>query len=176
MENTKMIAVAFPEAMQADKLRLEILNLQKEYLIELEDVVVANRDAESGKVKLHQATNLTAAGAVSGGFWGMLVGTIFLSPLVGMAVGAASGAISGSLADYGINDDFMKDLAKELPAGGSALFLLVRSATGDKVLDKIKGFGGTVIHSSLTKEQEARLQQALSDTKAKNEEATTSPA
>ena len=58
-------------------MRAELVKLQKEYLIEMEDVVVVTND--KGKVKLHQAVNLTAAGAVGGTFWGMLIGMIFLT-------------------------------------------------------------------------------------------------
>nr|WP_232017751.1 DUF1269 domain-containing protein [Cereibacter sphaeroides] len=57
----------------------------------MEDVVVVTRDAE-GKVKLHQAVNLTAAGAVGGSFWGLLIGLLFLNPLLGLAVGAGAGS------------------------------------------------------------------------------------
>ena len=61
--------------------------MQKEYLIDMGDFVVVTKD-DKGKVKLHQAKNLTALGAVSGGLWGTLIGLIFLNPLLGAAVGA----------------------------------------------------------------------------------------
>ena len=72
--------------------------MQKDYLIDLEDAVVAVKD-QKGKVRLHQAVNVTAAGAVSGGFRGALVGMLFLNPLLGMAMGATAGAVSGALTD-----------------------------------------------------------------------------
>ena len=100
-------------------------------------------------MKLHQAVNLTAAGAVSGGFWGSLIGLIFLNPLLGLAVGAGAGAVSGALSDLGINDQFMKDLAATMTPGSSALFVLVRKATPDKVLEEIKGSGGKVLKTSV---------------------------
>src|SRR5204863_3665531 len=99
--------------------------LQAQYLIEMEDAVVVTRDAK-GKVQLHQALNLTAAGAASGGFWGMLIGMLFLNPLAGLAIGAGSGALSGKFADIGINDQFMKELGARMTPGSSALFVLVR--------------------------------------------------
>jgi uncharacterized membrane protein len=137
------------------------MKLQKEYLIELEDAVVVTRD-EKGKPKLDQAMNLTAAGAVGGSFWGLLIGAIFLNPLLGMAVGAGAGALSGKLSDIGINDDFMKELGQTLQPGCSALFVLVRKSTPDKVLERLQGFGGTVLKTSLTKDREEELQKALS--------------
>jgi len=72
-----LIVVGYDDLYKAEEVRLKLRRLQSEYLIDLEDAVVAVKDAK-GKVKLHQAVNLTAAGAVSGGFWGSLVGLIFL--------------------------------------------------------------------------------------------------
>ncbi|SHN55265.1 DUF1269 domain-containing protein [Desulfovibrio litoralis] len=159
-----LIVVSYPDAFKAEEVRLTLEKLQLSYLIDLEDAVVAVKD-KNGKVKLHQITNLTAAGAVSGGFWGMLVGLIFLNPLLGAAVGASAGAASGALADIGINDKFMKDLASTLQNNTSALFILVRSVTVDKVLPEIEKYGGTIIQSSLSYEDQAKLQAALDSAK-----------
>src|SRR5262249_20442174 len=105
---------------------------------------------------------LTAQGAMSGGFWGALIGLIFLNPLLGVAIGATAGAVSGALTDVGINDGFMKELAGGLPPRSSALFVLVRKATPDRVLEELKGTGGKVLKTSLTHENETKLQAALS--------------
>ena len=88
---------------KAEEVRLSLMKMQKDYLIDLEDAVVAVKD-QNGKGRLHQAVNLTAAGAVSGGFWGSLIGLMFLNPLLGMAMGAAAGAVSGALTDVGIHE------------------------------------------------------------------------
>jgi uncharacterized membrane protein len=145
-------------------MRLKLLEMQQDYLVDLEDAVVAVKDAK-GKVRLHQALNLTTAGAIRGGFWGSLIGLIFLNPLLGMAVGAGMGAASGALSDVGINDQFMKDLAANMQPGNSILFVLVRKATPDKVLEELKGTGGTILKTSLSHEDEAKLQAALSAAK-----------
>ncbi|MBX3734029.1 MAG: DUF1269 domain-containing protein [Verrucomicrobiae bacterium] len=155
-----LIVIAYPDLHQAEEVRLKLRKLQKDYLIDLEDAVVATKDA-GGKIKLHQAVNLTAAGAASGGFWGALIGMIFLNPLLGMAVGAGAGALSGKVSDYGINDQFMKDLAASLCPGSSALFVLVKKVTPDKVLQELEGSGGKVLKTSLSDEDEAKLQAAL---------------
>jgi uncharacterized membrane protein len=155
-----LVVIGYENEFKAEEVRLTLRKLQKDYLIDLEDAVVAVKDAK-GKVKLHQAVNLTAAGAVSGGFWGTLIGLIFLNPLLGAAVGAATGAVSGALADLGINDNFMKELAGNMAAGSSALFVLVRKSTPDKVLEELKGSGGKVLQTSLSHDDEAKLQAAL---------------
>jgi uncharacterized membrane protein len=121
---------------------------------------VATKD-KSGKVKLHQVVSTTKAGALTGGFWGALIGLIFLNPLLGMAVGAASGAAAGALTDVGINNEFMKNLAETMHPDSSVLFMLVRKATPDKVLDELKGSGGKILKTSLSHEDEAKLQAAL---------------
>ena len=159
-----LVVVGYNEPHKAEEVRLTLIKLQKDYLIDLEDAVAAVKDA-NGKIKLHQAINLTAAGAASGGFWGMLIGMIFLNPLLGLAVGAAAGATSGALSDVGINDQFMKDLAATMKPNSSALFVLVRQSTPDKVLEEVKGTGGTILKTSLSHEDEAKLQAALNAVK-----------
>ena len=157
-----LIIISFEDEQTAFALRAELAKLQQEYLIEMDDAVVVTKD-DKGKVKLHQAQNLTALGAVSGGFWGVLIGMIFLNPLLGAAVGAGAGALSGSLADIGISNDMMKSFAESFKPGCSALFVLVRKATGDKVLAGLSEFTGKgkVLKTSLTKDKEEELREVL---------------
>src|SRR5262252_2200651 len=96
-----LVVIEYDDPFKAEEVRLSLMKMQKDYLIDLEDAVVAVKD-QKGKVRLHQAVNLTAAGAASGGFWGTLIGIIFLNPLLGFAMGAGAGAISGALTDIGI--------------------------------------------------------------------------
>jgi uncharacterized membrane protein len=159
-----LVVVGYDDPFRAEEVHLKLLKLQKEYLIDLEEALFAVKD-KTGKVKLHQAVNLTAQGAISGGFWGSLIGLIFLNPLIGMAVGAAAGAAGGALAEVGINEKFLKDLATTLKPDSSVLFVLVKQATPDKVLEELAGTGGTILKSSLTHENEAKLQAALAAAK-----------
>ena len=112
---------------------------------------------------MHQPLNLVATGAAGGGFWGMLIGLLFLNPLLGAALGAGAGAVSGALTDLGINDKFMKELAAGMQPGTSVLFLLIRKATPDKVVPEIQKYGGKILQTSLSHEDETRLQTALSN-------------
>lgn len=155
-----LIAIVYPTEAKAEEVRKRLLELQKEYLIKLGDAVIATK-TESGKIKLNQIVNTTAAGAVSGSFWGLLIGVLFLNPLVGVAIGAASGALGGALADVGINDAFMKNLSANLQPGNGALFVLVQEMTADKVLKEIEGFGGVVLKTSLDETKEQTLRDAL---------------
>ena len=133
-----LVVIAFPTEAKAEEVRQKLLAMQKEYLIELGDAVIAMKDSK-GQIKLNQLINTTAAGAVTRAFWGLLIGLIFLMPLAGAALGAASGTLSGYLADLGINDKWMKETAAAIQPGTAALFVLVRKVTADKVLDRLKG-------------------------------------
>ena len=155
-----LIAVSYPDRETAETVRQRLAQLTREHAIELEDAVVVTREAD-GKVKLHQAVNLPAAGAATGALWGGLIGLLFLAPLFGMAIGAAAGGASGAFADVGVNDEFMKDLGQRLQPGGAALIVLVRKVTPDKVLPQISEYGGDVIQTSLDDEAEARLREVL---------------
>lgn len=157
---SSLIAIIYPSEDKAEEVRQRLIGLQKEYLLTLGDAVIATK-TDAGKVKLNQLMNLTAAGAASGSFWGLLVGVLFLNPLIGVAVGAASGAIGGALSDVGINDDFMKELARGLQPGKAALFVLVKEMTEDKVLKDISPFGGTILKTSLDESKEQLLRDAL---------------
>ena len=159
-----LVVIGYDDPFRAEEVRLKLVKMQKDYLIDLEDAVVATKDKD-GKVKLHQIFSTTKAGALTGGFWGTLVGLIFLNPLLGMAVGAASGAAAGALSDVGINDRFMKELAETMKPDSSVLFVLVRKATPDKVLEELKGTGGKILKTSLSHDDEAKLQAAIEASK-----------
>jgi uncharacterized membrane protein len=155
---SELIVFAFKDDTTAYEMRAALAKMQKNYLIEMEDVVIVYKD-ETGRVKLDQWVNLTARGAVGGGFWGLLIGLLFMNPLLGAAVGAGAGAISGSLTDIGINDSFMKELGENLSPGTTALFVLLRKATPDKFLAGLQAFTGRakVLQSSLSKDREEDL-------------------
>jgi uncharacterized membrane protein len=161
MDMSDLVFIGFDTEKQAEEVREKVLAMQREYLIEVEDAVIAVRD-DQGRVKLNQLLHPARTGAVSGAFWGMLVGWLFLMPVAGAAVGAAGGAIGGSLVDVGINDDDMKRQANEaLKPGTAGLFLLIDKMTTDKVLEDLKGVGGTVIRTSFDNAKEEALRQAL---------------
>jgi uncharacterized membrane protein len=155
-----LVVIAFPSEAKAEEVRTKILELQKDYLIELGDAAIAVKQPD-GSIRLNQLINTTAAGAVSGTFWGTLIGLIFLVPLVGAAIGAASGALGGWLTDVGVNVAFMKEVAESLQPGNAALFLLIRKLTTDKVLEDLKGVGGKVLRTSFDHTKEDALRNAL---------------
>jgi len=156
-----LAVITYPQENTAAEAASALARMQKEFLIELEDVAWVTKK-QDGKLKLHQGASLTAAGAAGGAFWGFLFGLIFLVPVLGLAVGAATGALAGKLSDFGIDDKWIKEVASSIPAGGSALFVMARSANQERVLPEMAKFGGKVIKTNLTAEQQQALEEALS--------------
>jgi uncharacterized membrane protein len=155
-----LVVVAFDNETDADALRGEMVRLQKEHLVTLEDAAVVVRK-QDGKVKVKQATSLVGAGALGGGFWGLLIGLLFRIPWWGLAVGAVLGALRAKFTDIGVDDNFIKEVGSTIQPGHSAIFLLIREATPDKLLDELKPYKGTVLKTSLSKENEAALKAAF---------------
>ena len=168
-----LIVIAFPDDAAAFRARAEFVALQRDYLVEMEDVVVVTR-SDTGQVQLHQAVNMTAAGAMGGTLWGSLVGLLFLNPLLGAAVGAASGALSGALTDLGIEDRFLREVGSSLDNGGAALAVLLRKFTADRVIDRLTPLGGRVLQTSLPTDIEDRLRQRLEGGPAEADHSTPS--
>lgn len=154
-----LVAIAYDDLGQARQVMGTVGELVKEHSLTLEDAVIVER-RPGGKMKLHQPS-LAGMGAASGALWGGLIGLIFLMPVFGAAIGAATGAATGAASDFGIDDKFIKELGGKLPEGGAAVFVLVQEATRDKVVPEISKYGGHLIQSSLSNEQEAALQEAL---------------
>jgi uncharacterized membrane protein len=142
--------------------------LQGDELLDLEDAALAWRD-DKGRVRIHQALPTTAtgaeAGALGGALWGTLLGMVFLNPLAGLVVGglsgAAAGATAGALSDIGISDDLIRRIGAQLRPGNAAVFALIRRSTPDRVIEALKQYHPTVLHTNLTKDREEDLVKAL---------------
>jgi uncharacterized membrane protein len=155
-----LVAIAYPDVATAEQVRAELVQATKERLLALEDLVVVEHRAD-GKVKLHQHASATGAGAAGGAMWGGIIGLLFLAPVIGMAVGAAAGAAAGKATDVGADDIFVKQLGATLAPGGAAVIVLGRAGAPERVLERIGRFGGEVVQTSLSHEQEERLRAAL---------------
>jgi uncharacterized membrane protein len=166
-----LVVIEFPSEYEAEEVRRKILELQKDYLIEVGDAVIAVKQPD-GHIKLNQLYHPASAGAAYGAMWGTFVGLIFLMPLIGAAAGAAAGAIAGAFTDLGINDKFMKDVAASIDSGKAALFLLIKKMTTDKVLEDLKslGVGGKVLQTSFDHTKEDALRKALEAASAVHKE------
>jgi uncharacterized membrane protein len=154
-----LIAIAYDDLDQATQVSRTIGELQKSHVVELVDSVIVER-RDNGKIKLHQSRPLATMGAASGALWGGLIGLLFMVPLLGVAIGGAAGAAGGALSDYGIEDDFMREVGERLQPGNAALFLLVAKSTPDKLIPELAKYGGHVMQTSLSDEAEEQLREA----------------
>lgn len=146
----------------AEQMLEKIQSLQKMQLISVQDAAIVTWPQGRDKPKTKQLVSMAGIGALQGAFWGMLFGLIFVVPFFGLAVGAAFGALGGKMADYGIDDNFIKQTREKVTEGTSALFLLTSNAVQDKLIDELKGFEFELIASNLSKEQEEQLMSAFS--------------
>ena len=157
---SELIVIAFDTETGAEEMRDDLQKLKKEHLISLKDAaVVIHR--QDGKVKVKQATHLVGKGAVAGGLGGLLLGTLFLAPWLGLVGGAIGGAVAGKKTDIGVDDNFIKEVGETIEPGHSALFLLAEGDAADTLIAKIHKFDGTVLQTSLSDEDEAKFRDAL---------------
>src|SRR5512137_422626 len=153
----------FPTADGAQKMESTLLELQKQHLIEVQDAAIVTWPQGKRQPKTQQLHSLTGQGALIGAFWGMLFGLLFFIPFFGLAIGAAMGALSGKFADYGIDDNFIKQTREKVTEGTSALFLLTTGAVVDKLVEALKGQTFEIISTNLPKEKEDELRAALGE-------------
>jgi uncharacterized membrane protein len=153
---SELIAVTFADQARAAEILETLRRLQVEKLIELDDVCIVTRDA-SGRIDLHQALNTPRPDSKKADVWATLLGALFLVPLVGLVVAVATGGLSGGLAAFGVKDDFIHGLAGQLQPGSSALFMLARHRTSDRLTAELRPRGGNIMRTSVSKDAERRL-------------------
>jgi len=165
---SSLIAVAFNDEFKAEQVRLDLLQMQHEHLVDLEEAAVVVHK-ENGNVKLHHVNHFTIPVALGGGFVGSLVGLILINPalaLFGLVAGTGLGAVIGSLKEVGIEEKFMKDLASHLKPGTSALFIVAKKAKPEAILKELEKFRGKVLQTSLKHDDEDKLRAALAAVKS----------
>jgi uncharacterized membrane protein len=159
-----LVAVTYDDEYKAAEVLATLKRLQGRYLIDLEDAAYVTK-SQDGKVKVHEGHSLTGPVAAYGGFWGLLFGLLLFAPIAGIAIGAGLGALVGHFSDYGIDKSFVESLRAQLQPGSSAVIVLVRKSTPDKVIPEIAQYGGTVLQTNLSSDAEAKLQEALAKSK-----------
>jgi uncharacterized membrane protein len=153
----------FSESDGAENALSQIRSLQKDHLIKVHDAAIVSWPRGKKSPKTRQIVDLVAIGAMSGMFWGLLLGIIFLSPLFGMAVGAGFGALGGAFRDYGIDDDFIKRVRTAVTEGTSALFLMTSDAVLDRVAERMKDTKFEIIATNLSTDQEDKLREVFGE-------------
>jgi len=153
---TDMVVLAFDSETGADQGRQKLVELNNQYVLNLVDATEVVRHADN-KVKVKNLRSLTGVGAMGGALWGTLFGLLFFMPLVGFAAGTVSGAIAGHFSHLGVSKDFLKQIEDTMKPGTSALAIVAANVTVDKVVQALAPLHPKVIRSSLSTEQEAKL-------------------
>lgn len=177
----ELIVVGFKKDMYRASEALNMLSdMNKNWIVDLKDAVAVYRDYE-GKLRVDQSYQMTTGqGAGWGGLFGGLIGALLAAPftagasaaagaviaagsLTGVALGGTLGAIDAQTwkEDYGISEEFVKTVGSMAQPGDSAVFVLARVVNPDIVADAFRGFGGTVIRTTLTGAQQARVEATL---------------
>jgi len=155
-----LIAIGYPDEATAEAAAEEARGLARDLIIEPDAIAAIVRDKE-GKFHVHTSHHPVSTGATWGMFWGVLFGLLFFIPVFGLAVGAGLGALMGKITKTGIDKAFQDQVRGMLQPGTSALFLMVEKVTPDKAVDALSKYGGTVLKTSLSKDDEKELQEAL---------------
>jgi uncharacterized membrane protein len=151
-----LVVFAMPTIDGAYAMRDALDDLRALDLVDVKDAAVVERH-EDGAVRVRQAFNLVGAGALGGAAWGALIGLIFLTPWLGIAVGAVAGGLAGAFTDFGIDDDFIREVGEGVKPGSSALFLLIDNWENSKALRLLADFDATIIRTSMPPDEEERL-------------------
>lgn len=160
-----LIVVAFDDELKAEKIRLSLMEMKKQDMIDLEEAAIMVRSRD-GKVRLHHVAHWTGPATLGGGFVGILAGLMLFNPVlaaVGMVGGAAVGAAVGAMSEVGIEEDFMKRLAACVRPGSSAIFILSRSTDPESLKRELEKFDGKLLHTRLEHTETARLRKVLAE-------------
>jgi uncharacterized membrane protein len=180
----ELIVVGFKKDMyRASEVLNELMGLNDDWVVDLHDAVAVYRDY-SGKLRVDQSFQMTTGeGAAWGGFWGLLIGATLAIPftagasaaatagavaagaLGGTAIGAGAGAVDASSwkDEFGIPDDFVQRVGTMVQPGDSAIYAILRVGSPDVVADRFRGYGGTILRTTLSRDQQAKVEKVLSN-------------
>lgn len=177
----ELMAVGFVGKHRAAEVLGQIQDLDDQGLVDLADAVAVYR-TKDGRLRLDQSVQPTSkAGGAIGGLMGALLGGLLAAPftagvsaatavsVVGAgAVGLGSiGAVAGAVdaedwkATWGVPEDFVKQVGGMVQPGDSAVLAMMRASDPNTVIERFRGYGGTVLRTSLTKTEAAKVQQTL---------------
>jgi uncharacterized membrane protein len=175
----ELIVVGFKKDMyRASEVLNTLQDMNESWVVDLRDAVAVYRDY-NGKLRVDQSYQMTSGeGAAWGGLFGGLMGALLAAPftggasvaaviaagsLSGVALGATAGAIDAGTwkEDYGISEDFVKQVGTMVQPGDSAIFALLRTLDPDLVAAQFKGYGGTILRTTLDPRQRAKVEATL---------------
>jgi uncharacterized membrane protein len=183
----ELIVVGFKNQMyRASEVLNDLLAMNDDWVVDLHDAVAVYRDF-NGKLRVDQSYQMTTGqGAAWGGLWGLLIGATLAIPFTGGAsAAAAAGAIAAGAAggtalgaglgamdaeswkdEFGIPEDFVQQVSVLIQPGDSAIYAILRVGNPDIVADQFRGYGGTILRTTLSRDQQAKVEKVLSKSAA----------
>lgn len=155
-----LIAIGYDDEATAGEAAKEVERVEHDLLIEPDAAAVIVRDGD-GSYHVQTSHHAVTGASTYGMIWGPLFGLLFFVPVFGMAVGAGLGALFAHLEKSTIDKQFQEQVRAMLKPGTSALFMVIEKATPDKAIAGLRQYGGTVLKTSLSEDDTARLQAAL---------------
>ena len=159
---SEIIVIGYDEQSTATQAYKEVLTLQQDFVVELTGLAIVRVDDE-GKSHVETPQKIVGVSAASGALWGMLIGILFLVPFFGLALGGAMGALMGKMGKSGIDEQFRTQVQALLKPGGAAVVIMASKITDDKFANAMKQFGGTLLKTSLSEDDEKELASELSE-------------
>ena len=153
-----LVAISFADPDTATRALGSIRALEKDGGVALEDTAVVTKDAD-GKVHVkNEMASGTETGAAVGAVLGSLLFVVFPIGIIG---GAIVGGLVGRAAAPGIDGNFVKQIEADLPAGGSALFVLTKGGHAGMLIASMRQYEGKVVQTSLDDDEEQALRDSL---------------
>ena len=159
---SELIVIGYDDQASATQAYNQVLALAKDFVVKLTGLAIVHVDAE-GKSHVETPQKIVGVSAASGALWGMLIGLLFFVPGVGLLLGGAMGALFGKLGKTGINDQFRSQVQELLKPGGAAVVIMADKITEDKFADAMGPFGGKLLKTSLSEQDEKELASELAE-------------
>jgi len=156
----ELIVIGYDDHATATQAYNTVLGLQSDMIVQLQGLAVVTVDDE-GKSHVETPQKIVGVSAASGALWGMLIGLLFFVPFVGLALGGAMGALMGKVGKTGINNEFQSQVKSLLTPGKSAVVIMASKITEDKFAEAMKAYGGSLLKTSLSAEDEKELAEEL---------------
>lgn len=177
----ELIVVGFEGTHRASEVLSQLQDLRENWVLELDDAVAAYR-TDDGRLRIDQSVNpTTKEGGAFGGLIGAMLGALLAAPFTGGASAAAAAAAIGTSAasagvvgaaagaddaasfkdSYGISDEFVKQVGGLIQPGSSAVFAQIRAADPQSIAERFRGYGGTILRTTLSAEKAAKVQDTI---------------
>lgn len=180
-----LIVVGFGDPYRASEVLNELQRRDWAWGTDLDQSLVV-RWNEKDRLRVQLSVDpVTREGAGWAGLWGSFLSVaLFVPTTIGMAEAAARVTVVSGVPDksegmdhsavptvrwwregLGLSESFLRDVGAIVQPGDSALFMLLRAPKPEVVLRQLRDYGGSLLHTLLSSEQETKLEDVLAATR-----------